>query len=304
MFALTTMTRTDASYRRFAMKIPKTIAMSLLAAAASVGCSQHETVARSLQPAFDRVIGSKSITIGYISYPPSLVKDPNTGSISGIFHDVLEEIGRRADLTLKFSEEVTWGTMIEAVNSQRVDLICTGLWPNSTRAKLADFSEPIYFSPIKAYVKSGNTSFDSDLSKADAQAISIATIDGEMTSIIAKTDFPHATAHSLPQSTDVSQVLLEVAGGKASLTFVEPAIARDFLEKNPGSVREVTGVQAVRVFPNVLMVAKGETKLVSFLNTAIEELMSTGFVDRVVSSYEKSPGLFFRRSLPYRPHAQ
>jgi len=214
------------------------------------GCGQQTTGKQgSSQPAFDRVINTKTIRVGYISYGTSLIKDPNSGKITGIFHDVLEESGHRADLKIEFVEEVGWGTMIEAVNSGRVDLICTGLWPNSTRAKFADFTDPIYFSPIKAYVKTGDKTFDGDLGKANAATVKIATIDGEMTSIIAKTDFPKATIDSLPQTADVSQVLLEVAGGEAALTFVEPAIARDFLDKNPDAVREVSGVSPVRVFP-------------------------------------------------------
>ncbi|MES3032243.1 MAG: transporter substrate-binding domain-containing protein [Patescibacteria group bacterium] len=266
-----------------------------------ISCQPRTTSKQnSAQPAFDRVINTKTIKVGYISYPPSLIKDPNSGKITGIFHDVLAEIGRRADLKIEFVEEVTWGTMIEAVNSGRVDLICTGLWPNSTRAKFADFTDPIYFSPIKAYVKAGDKTFDNNLGKANAPQFKIATVDGEMTSIIAKTDFPNASVDSLPQSTDVSQVLLEVASGKATLTFVEPAVMRDYLDKNPDALREVSGVPPVRVFPNVLMVAKGESKLVSFLNTAINELANTGFIDGTINQYEKSPGLFLRRSLPYR----
>src|SRR5882724_8019966 len=151
------------------------------AALALAGCDDsNSSKQKSAQPAFDKVINTKTIRVGYISYGRSLIKDPNSGKITGIFHDVLIEIGRRADLKIEFVEEVAWGTMIEAVNSGRVDLICTGLWPNSTRAKFADFTDPIYFSPIKAYVKTGDKTFDGDLGKANAATVKIATIDGEM----------------------------------------------------------------------------------------------------------------------------
>jgi len=266
-----------------------------------VGCEERSADSRSVaNPAYERVLQTKTIRVGYISYPPSLIKDPNSKQITGIFHDVLQEIGRRADLKIEFVEEVGWGTMIAAVNSGRVDLICTGLWPNSTRAKFADFTNPIYFSPIKTYVKADDKTFDGDLSKVNEVGIRIASIDGEMSSIIAETDFSKATVHALPQATDVSQLLLEVAGGKAALTFVEPAIAEKFLEKNPGSVREVANVAPVRVFPNVMMVSKGETKLIAMLNVAIDELANTGFVDQVVARYEEFPGSFYQRALPYR----
>jgi ABC-type amino acid transport substrate-binding protein len=250
--------------------------------------------------AYDRVIQSKTLRVAYISYPPSFIKDANTGEYSGITNDVLREMAKRLDLKIEYVEETNWGTMIEEVNGGRVDMICTGLWPNSARGKLADFTDPIYFSPIKAYVRAGNTSFDGDISKINSKGVTIATIDGEMTSVIAAADYPTATAASHPQTTDIAQMLLEVGTGKADVTFVEPAVAYGFLESNRGMVEEIKGVAPVRVFPNVFMIAKGETKLLSMLNISLAEAANVGVVDRIIAKYEKSPGLFLRRQLPYR----
>ena len=122
-----------------------------------------------------------------------------------------------------------------------------------------------------------------------------------MTSIIAHTDFPRATETSLPQSADVSQVLLEMTTGKADITFVEVAIAQAFLENNPGSIREVEGVSPVRVFPNVMMVGKGEYRFLSMLNVAIDVLANSGEIERIIANYEKYTGSFKRRQVPYLP---
>jgi polar amino acid transport system substrate-binding protein len=215
-------------------------------------------------------------------------------------HDVLQELAKRLDFEVAYVEETAWGTMIEAVNSGRVDLVCTGLWPSATRGKLVDFSDPVYFSPVRAYVKSGNRHFDGNLSTINAKDVSIATIDGEMTSIIAAADFPAARADAHPQTTDIAQMLLEVSSGKAAVTFVETAVANGFLEKNPGTVQTVMGVSPVRVFPNVLMVAKGESKLLSVLNIALEEASNTGTIDQIIARYDKPQGTFLRRQVPYR----
>jgi hypothetical protein len=48
------------------------------------------------------------------------------------------------------------------------------------------------------------------------------------------------------------------------------------------------------------MVAKSEGKLLSTLNTAMEEVANTGVIDRIVAKYERTPGLFLRRQFPYR----
>lgn len=252
------------------------------------------------QPAYARLIEDKTLRVGYISYPPSFIKDANSGKYSGIFYDVLQKVGENMEIKVDYVEEVSWGSMVEAVNSGRVDLVCTGIWPTSTRGKLADFTNPIYFSPVKAYVKAGNNNFDGKLDAINTEKVKISAIDGEMTSIIARFDFPKAKLVSLSQSSDVSQVLLDVVSGKADITFVEPVIANEFLANNPNTIKEVQNVAPLRVFPNVLMVAKGESKLLSALNVAIEELANNGFVDKAINKYEKYPNSFFKRQLPYR----
>jgi ABC-type amino acid transport substrate-binding protein len=249
---------------------------------------------------YHKVLEDKSIHVGYISYPPGFSKDPNTGEFSGIMYDVLMKIGDNLELKIDFVEEVGWGTMIEAVRSGKVDLVCTGLWPNSTRGKFVDFTYPIYFSPIKAYVKSGNKKFDGNLKAVNSKNVKIATIDGEMTSIIALFDFPTAIQEALPQNSDVSQVLLNVTQGKADITFVEPYIANQYLNYNPGSIEEVANVEPLRVFPNVMMLQKGDVKFQSMLNIAIEELANNGFIDSVIAKYEKYPNSLLKRQYPYR----
>ena len=280
--------------------IPKVfVALALLLVSGCSGCNNPQGP-RQTEDAYARVLRQATIRVGYISYPPSFIKDPNSGQMSGIFYEVLQEVGKNLDLKTDYTEEVAWGTMIEAVQSGRVDLVCTGIWPTSARGKLADFTNPLYYSTVRAYTAASNSRFDGNLGAINSQNVRIAAIDGEMTSIIASNDFPSAQAKSLPQSTDIAQMLLEVATNKADITFVEPAVASEFIAKNPNKVKEVANIKPLRIFPNVMMVAKGEERFLSTLNIAIQELISNGFVDRVVQKYEKYPGSFQRVATPYR----
>ncbi|NOZ46915.1 MAG: amino acid ABC transporter substrate-binding protein [Chlorobi bacterium] len=249
---------------------------------------------------YQKILESGKIRVGYISYPPSFIKDPNTGKFSGIFHEVLQEIGKKLQLKIEYTEEVGWGSMIEAINSGRVDLICTGVWPTTERGKHVDFTKPLYYSTVRAYVRLNDNRFDGNLTKINNPDIRISSIDGEMTSIIAKFDFPKAKGVSLTQMNDVSQVLLEVSSGKADITFVEPAIALEYMSKNPGKIKEVKNVPPLRVFPNTMIVGKGEVQLLSTINIGIDELANNGFIDKIVSKYEKFPGSFQKIALPYR----
>ena len=285
--------------RRSILRTVFTLPLAVLALPLA-GCNPVGTGGGAKSTAYDHVLQTKTLRVAYISYPPSFIKDANTGAYSGIMHEVLQEMAKRMELKVEYVEETGWGTMIEAVNSGRVDIVCTGLWPNATRGKFVDFTDPVYFSPIKAYVKVGNTAFDGKLSAINSKDVKIAVVDGEMTSIIAKADFPDAAALAHPQNTDIAQMLQEINTGKAQVTFVEPAVANEFVQRNPNVIEEVKGVPPIRVFPNVMMVSKSEPKLLSMLNIAMGEVANTGVMDRIVARYEKAPGLFLRPQSPYR----
>jgi ABC-type amino acid transport substrate-binding protein len=265
----------------------------------SSSCRQSDPTATT-EDAYARMIRDGRIRVAYISYPPSFIKDPNSGNFSGIFHEVVQQMGKNLDVRIDYTEEVAWGTMIEAIKSGRVDLVCTGLWPTPARGKLADFTAPLYYSTVRAYTRADNSKYDGNLALINDPTTRIAAVDGEMSSIIAKDDFAKAQIDGLPQSTDVSQVLLEVATNKADVTFVEPAVAMEYIKNNPGKIKEVANIRPLRVFPNVFMVGKGEDRFRSTLNTAIQELVNNGFVDKVIDKYEKYPNSFQRVAVPYK----
>src|SRR5262249_7507971 len=180
---------------------------------------------------------------------------------SGVMHDVIALVARNMGLTLQYTEETTFASMVDSVENGRADIVVSGIWPSAPRALRADFSKAVYFSPVYSYVRSNDSRFDGNLSKADDPQVRVATIDGELSSIIAADDLSHARVVSLPQQTDVSQLLLQLTTSKADITFVEPAVAEQFIAKNPGSVRRLPDVEAVRVFPNSYLFHKGDTGL-------------------------------------------
>lgn len=259
-----------------------------------VACQQERRSTTSNEKtSFEKVFDSGQLRVGYIAYPPGVIIDPNTQELSGIMHDVLNEIGLKLDLEIKYTEETTWATMIEALQSDKVDIICTGLWPNASRAIKADFTDPIYYSPVYVYGRKGF-----DLIKSAQNNIKISIIEGEMTSSIAKYDFPEAELVSLPNISSVSEMLLSVESNKSDITFVEPYIAESFIAKNERNL-EILADEPIRVFPNAFMFKKGEVDLIRTVNIAIEELHNTGYISKVIAEYEEYPNSFLRVDKPY-----
>lgn len=247
---------------------------------------------------YENILKTGTIRVGYVNYPPSFIVNPD-GSFSGIFYETMEEIGKNLGVKVVYAEEETWDGMIEAVKTGRVDMVCTGIWPTTQRGKFVDFATPLFYSVVRAYTYAGNTKFDNDLSKINSPDVTISTIDGEMSSIIADMDFPKAKKSTVTQLTGVSQVLMEIKSKKADVSFVEPAIALEFASKNPNTIKEVKGVKPLRVFPNSMMLPKRQEDLKATINIATQELINNGFVDKVIKKYEKYPNSFYRVQLPY-----
>ncbi len=249
---------------------------------------------------YGKVINSGTIRACYLVYPPASIKDPNTGKMTGVFVETLNKAAENMGLKVDWSTEVGWGEMIEALNSNRCDIVGSPAWSNSTRGRSAEFIQPIYYSAINAYAKTNDNRFDGDINIVNNKIYRIATVDGETSQLIASRQFPNAQTLQLPQSTDVSQMLLNVADGKADMAFLEPTIANQYMKNNPGKVKNVSIVKPVVVYGNVMMVKKGEFEFKTMIDNATTELLNNGFVDGLINNYEKEyPGGFYRVATPY-----
>lgn len=250
---------------------------------------------------YDRVMRSGKIRSAYGVYAPGCIKDLNTGKLSGIGVDALELVAKKLGLSVEWAEEVSWGSMIEGLQTGRYDIIVTPIWTQASRARVAAFSRPLYFSPLFAYVKFGDKRLNaSNLGSINSPRFTIATLDGATAQSIANEDFPKAKQVSLPQQTDVSQLLLTVSTGKADLTFTEPADAIRFLKYNPATLQQVPTAGPIRVFPNCWMFARGQYEFKMMLDTVLDEIINSGAMEKIIRKYEPAPNSLYRVTLPYQ----
>lgn len=268
----------------------KSVALSLLFASLFLlnGCNScNKTKPTETQ---NEVFANNTIKVGYISYPPGFIVNPNTKEKSGIFNDLLVEIAKRNGLTIDYKEEVTWATMIEALKTDRVNLIANPVWATKERKENADFSNPVYFSPIGVYVRADDNRFDADRSKLNDPSVKIAAVDGEINFSIGKQDFPKAQVQPFPNNIDVAQLFLEIQNKKKDVTFAEPMFAYEYMQKNAGKLKNIGEKSPIRNYPNCYMYKKGESKIGDFLNTEIDKLIKDGTVDKIIAKYAPFKG--------------
>lgn len=251
-------------------------------------------------PVFDRVTDSNTLRVGYLILPPYLNKDTATGNLSGIFYDFSEELGKRLKLRVEWVEEVNLANLSIGLESARYDMIAFPLWRSAARARNVAFSKPLFYSTIGAYVADNDNRFDSSLEAINSKDIRVATIDGELAENIAKEDFPNAQHVALPQFSDYSQMLLQVATGKADITFFNRVFAKRFIKQNPGKIKDISGEQPIRVFAECFVLPLKDPVFKNMIDITTQELIENGFLDQLFVKYNENPADYYRVALPYR----
>jgi len=240
-----------------------------------------------------------TIRAGYYVGAPYFVLDAKTGQKSGIFHDVMESAASKLGLEVEWVEEVGFGEMQESLRAGRFDAVASGIWISPDRAKGVGFTIPILYDAVFPYVRADDTRFDADLGSINQPSVTISTIDSEMAATIAAADYPRAKTLSLPQSTDFTQMILNVASERADLTFLALGPAEKYARVHPGELRNLTPQQPVRVFPAAIMIPQGDYAFATALNFTLSEMLNSGEIDGIISKYEEAPGAHLRVIKPY-----
>ena len=69
----------------------------------------------------DRVKRTGILRCGYLPYEPFLIKDVNTGKMSGLMVQYFEAVGQKQNLKIEWSGEVNIDQIVPALESGRFD---------------------------------------------------------------------------------------------------------------------------------------------------------------------------------------
>jgi ABC-type amino acid transport substrate-binding protein len=245
-----------------------------------------QELALASQPAFDRVMKTRKIRCAYSRVAGYFdIIDPTRSVTRGIAHDIAEQMGRILNLDIEWGDEVAPADVASRLTDGRDDMMCIPLWPSGKQAAALDYTAPIDYMPVYAYVRADDKRFDGDLSKANAQTIAIPVIEDGVTKIIADEDFPQANQFALTVDADGPHLLLAVSTKRADIAISDAFSGEDFMKNSPGTLRPVANVGPVRVFGESLAVAKGETKLRDMVNVALTQMQQSGFIRATLDKY-------------------
>ncbi|MBL8640667.1 MAG: transporter substrate-binding domain-containing protein [Alphaproteobacteria bacterium] len=245
------------------------------------------------ESAFDRVMRTGTIRCGYFVWPPFLAIDPNTKKKSGIFFDIVEEMGKRLELKIEWTQELNFGTYIQDLETHKYDMECTGGWPTATRGKFTSYSNNLFYIPLVPFVKAEDNRFNKKMA-INSPEITVVTIDGENSQIIKRQQFPKTKELGLPQNAPPTDMMMAVITGKADVAFTDMVFGQKFMEQNPKKIKPLWKNAPVKIIPQNFTIKPEESRFTGMINVAIEEMLLDGDIDRILNNYEGANRIFMR----------
>ncbi len=251
---------------------------------------------------FSRVMKTKTIRCGYGTWPPIVSKDPNTGKVSGVMYDLMEEIGKGLNVKIEWTEEIAWSEFATALESDRFDMFCVPMAAVPQRVSHGYFTAPFAFIESYAYTRADDQRFDHNLDSINAENVTISVIEGELTSALARSGFPKAKLLEITAQQGLVQAVLNVTTGKADVVFIDTVTAHEFMKNNPGKLRKIPADYPIGVF-GVSMIAKLEQdqRFLWLIDSSIRHLLNTRFIDGVLKKYDIGTDQFLHVAKPYQP---
>lgn len=267
------------------MKKVLALVIALIFISQSAFAADHESL-------YQRIARTGIIKCGFAAWPMYWDVDPNTKETSGLSKDLSAAAFKLLGLKVEYIE-TTFANKVTDLQNGKFDAICgDGPWILTT-LKQMDYSTPFMYIPIYAYGRADETRFASR-ANLNAANISFVGIDGDLSTELVQNFFPLSQLKTLETTIDPSQMLLDVATNKADVTLIDPGAAENFIQNNPGKVKQVLGGHVLAAYNVGFGVRKGEVDLLNMLNGAIAALHNTGSIDPILGKYVPRGGKFLK----------
>ncbi|MFN3736523.1 ABC transporter substrate-binding protein [Hydrogenophaga sp.] len=263
------------------------LSLSLVGAAALVGCGKSEAPAPAPAPAAEPAAAPAALPELKVAidptYQPFTFKTAD-GKPTGFDVDIAEALCKEIKRQCVFVEQV-WDSMIPGLQAKKYDAIISSMSITEERLQVVDFSDKYYSTPSQIVVKTGTPFTD------------LASLKGKKLGVLkGSTQEKYALGELKPVGVNVvpyeaqDQVYLDIKSGRLDGTVADRVeVTGGFLSKPEGKDYGFVGpeLNEEKYFGIGMGVAlrKGETQLKDEINAAIKTIRSNGTYDQLAKKY-------------------
>lgn len=254
-------------------------------------------LAAEKETAYERVMRTGTLKVGYFVWPPYMMKDPNTGALSGSSADVVKSLSGLLDLKVEWVQMAGLGTQIEDFKRGTYDVVVSDGPYVFSMIKFVDFSNPLFYAPVYAYGRADDERYNS-LEQLNAPDITFVGIDGDLSVDLVMRLFEKAKLDTLPVSTDPGMMMQNVSTKKADITILDPPSISTFNKSNKPGLDMVSS-EPVAVYPIGFSMMKDDGKLLTLINSGIAAMHNTGSTEPILEKWFPEKNSYYPVLKPY-----
>jgi polar amino acid transport system substrate-binding protein len=207
---------------------------------------------------------------------PFTFLNPASSKVEGFLCDVIAEVAKEAGFTID-DQMMPFSSLIPSLTSNRIDIISAAMFTSAERAKVLDFTNPVYgYGETLFVAESDHTAYEqfSDLKGA---------IVGAQVGTLYVKGLQESNQFSEIKTYDSLQdVISDVNAGRIKAGFGDYPIAAYFLAQGKfKGTRIVTTYKPTMSGSISLGVRKGQPELLARLNKAIATIQASGRMDAI-----------------------
>ncbi|MCL6574997.1 ABC transporter substrate-binding protein [Kyrpidia sp.] len=249
--------------------------MGFVAACASNGASPAPG-----QSALQAIKQQGTIRVGVTTTGvPFTFLNTKTNQIDGVMVDVANEVAK--DLGVKVQlVEASFSGLIPSLQSNKIDMISAGMFKTADRAKIIDFSNPVYHYGEGLVVPKGTSGIHS---LEDLKGKTVGAQDGTVFLTGLKQNYPDIQVQSYKS---IGDMITDVRNGRLSAFVADYPIMVYMLRTNPDlNVQLVSDYKPHWTGDVCLGLPKGASDLDQAVNKALDQMKGDGRLHAILQKW-------------------
>ncbi len=239
----------------------------------------------------------KGFTLGIVDVAPYTIIKDKIADYSGIDWDIWQEILKFTGITkVKYSVQ-SWGTMVPALTSGRIDAIGGNFHATTERVKKINFTSPAWWYGPAIVVRANGPAKITSFSQLADKNIKVGVLAGSNQFLYLNDIHANVTPYQTPD-----QELASLANGHDDAVVEDAPVIAEFLQKRPDAKLKMLDATLDKAdiykygFGYARYgVRKADCTLNFAVSRALSELRAQGVIQQILAKY----GLNHNTTLPY-----
>lgn len=232
-----------------------------------------------------KVTDAKTLNVGYFIFEPTIMKNPKTGELEGVFIDMIEEIAKSIGPDVKIIyHPTTLATFHTELNSKKFDICIGATFATPKRAAVVSFSHPLFYCGYTGVAKKEFISKYKLWSDVDNAKVKVSVLTGSAIADMVKVDFKNQSNIVSFSGSDASIPLAAVSSGNADVGLMNQITVYTYLREHP-ELGEILSNQPLATTYFSWAVRPNDMLWLNFINTSIDYLINSGAMYKYERKY-------------------